>query len=668
MLWGGRGIMEILKELVQTMSDYIWSNNLNIDKVTFFTIVIGQIAIYGILLTFYQFIASYNESENIASRYLGINTKEYFLRKNLKNFERFVLKKTFRTILILEILYKPFIVIYGDKIHSKIISLMNFIWFAFVIFYFLFSVILFFKCVESVLKIKGNLDAKTNEELIHDIDKMFLKRTIKQRIEQKPLELLRQDLSRLREAIKIDNNSDLQERYNDLIDKIFDLYINKKIKIEDTLLKRGVRWSGYIINYEKRLLQEIMEGRYFNIDERNLKSIFYFHMEMVKINTKTDQQIFDLDAWKNIVLSIYQKLSDEGKRKIICDFRTNINKNNKLYQEYFEKCISSIIKDEIDRIFKGERKQEEFIEVFGRIITIGFINNLYAEELKNKIIYNTRFDVEKLLNQLRECNRTYLFTYIIIYYSIYKSQIDWKYINVNTLKALWKQHGNMQDNTEYIVQKLNFDDNAIRKIYIKFTEYIEADFDEKLLTKIREDKILNVFYIWVVKVCVVNQENLRYSVYESNFDVDIRIINELSKHDELLVNKNIINWVYRVRYGEFMQQSCFPKKLNITLRNLLLTNINIRVVLNYVSENPYLYSVDCIGEYLLIRIHELLPIAAQKEHVIKETIKTAFIKSRENVDEYINRLEKECDICKCEINYVQRMKIEEYLETFRRVI
>ena len=280
--------MEILKELVQTMSDYIWSNNLNIDKVTFFTIVIGQIAIYGILLTFYQFIASYNESENIASRYLGINTKEYFLRKNLKNFERFVLKKTFRTILILEILYKPFIVIYGDKIHSKIISLMNFIWFAFVIFYFLFSVILFFKCVESVLKIKGNLDAKTNEELIHDIDKMFLKRTIKQRIEQKPLELLRQDLSRLREAIKIDNNSDLQERYNDLIDKIFDLYINKKIKIEDTLLKRGVRWSGYIINYEKRLLQEIMEGRYFNIDERNLKSIFYFHMEMVKINTKTE--------------------------------------------------------------------------------------------------------------------------------------------------------------------------------------------------------------------------------------------------------------------------------------------------------------------------------------------------------------------------------------------
>lgn len=96
----------------------------------------------------------------------------------------------------------------------------------------------------------------------------------------------------------------------------------------------------------------------------------------------------------------------------------------------------------------------------------------------------------------------------------------------------------------------------------------------------------------------------------------------------------------------------FPKKLNITLRNLLLTNINIRVVLDYVNENLYLYNMDCIGEYLLIRIHELLSIEVQKENAIKEAIRTAFIKSRENVDEYVNKLEQECNICKCEINYV----------------
>ena len=32
-----------------------------------------------------------------------------------------------------------------------------------------------------------------------------------------------------------------------------------------------------------------------------------------------------------------------------------------------------------------------------------------------------------------------------------------------------------------------------------------------------------------------------------------------------------------------------------------------------------------------------------------------------NIDEYINMIEKECHICRCEINYVQKEKMKEYL-------
>lgn len=32
-----------------------------------------------------------------------------------------------------------------------------------------------------------------------------------------------------------------------------------------------------------------------------------------------------------------------------------------------------------------------------------------------------------------------------------------------------------------------------------------------------------------------------------------------------------------------------------------------------------------------------------------------------NIDEYINMIEKECRICRCEINYVQKEKMKEYL-------
>ena len=36
-----------------------------------------------------------------------------------------------------------------------------------------------------------------------------------------------------------------------------------------------------------------------------------------------------------------------------------------------------------------------------------------------------------------------------------------------------------------------------------------------------------------------------------------------------------------------------------------------------------------------------------------------------DIDEYINMIEKECYMCRCEINYVQKEKMKEYLlQTF----
>lgn len=78
--------MDKIEYWVQIIREYILNNNLNVDKATFLTIVIGQITIYGILLTFYQFVASYQGSEIGINRYLGINIKEFFVKKKIKVF------------------------------------------------------------------------------------------------------------------------------------------------------------------------------------------------------------------------------------------------------------------------------------------------------------------------------------------------------------------------------------------------------------------------------------------------------------------------------------------------------------------------------------------------------------------------------------------------------
>ena len=74
--------MERISYLLQIIIDYMLNNNLNIDKATFFTVIIGHITIYGILLTFYQFVAAYQGNQKAAIRYLGVNIIEYSVRKN----------------------------------------------------------------------------------------------------------------------------------------------------------------------------------------------------------------------------------------------------------------------------------------------------------------------------------------------------------------------------------------------------------------------------------------------------------------------------------------------------------------------------------------------------------------------------------------------------------
>ena len=237
--------------LLQIIKEYMSNNNLNIDKSTFFTVVIGQITIYGILLTFYQFVASYQGNEKSVTRYLGINIIEYFVKKRIKIFNRIISKRMFGILLILEILYKPFITIYGEKIGASTISIINFIWFLFAIGYFILFVMLFIQCTKSILMIKMSSDVKRNDNIISEINKDFQKKTIKERISKKAIDLLRRDFVNLRDGIKDDDNTGLQGRYNGLIQLIFIGYIQRKQNEISDIEKRerivNNQVHGYII-------------------------------------------------------------------------------------------------------------------------------------------------------------------------------------------------------------------------------------------------------------------------------------------------------------------------------------------------------------------------------------------------------------------------------------
>lgn len=686
--------MERTSYLFQIIIDYMFNNNLSIDKATFFTVIIGQITIYGILLTFYQFVASYQGGEKAATRYLGINITEYFVKKKIKIFNKIISKKMFGVLLILEILYKPFMTIYGETLGTSTISIINFVWFLFAIVYFILFVMLFIQCTKSILMIKMSSDIKRNGYIISEINKEFLKKTMKERISKNAIDLLRRDFVNLHDAIQEDENTELQGRYNQLIHLIFTDYIGRKqyeisnIEKKGRILKNQVSWI-YNSNCEVHLLQEIIDEIYFQLDEQNIKSILNFYIDLIRLNlirakqagyskvrlnryddlyVKAEEKIFDVIEWKDVILKIYQKLSDKKKQELIRLLQRGLNQGQDFYEQYYKQCINDLIRVEFDCIFSEKRKQKDFVKIFGQIIKDKYFNDICAQIMRDKIIYYNRFDAGEIIGQLSGKNCTYIFSYIVLYYSIYRFRFEWEYININVLRILWKQHSDMQDDAEEVIEKIRNSNIGHRfedKMYFKFMEYINASADGELFNMVYNDKILDVFYVWVIKTSVINQDDLIYSIYQDNLDMDIQIaiINELAKHDELMECESIHTWVQYMRYNSFAMQNSFPRKLNITLRSLLLTNINVVIVVNYVHENRYFYD-DVIGAYLLVKLHELSD-KTQKQKQIKEIVKNAFIASNMDIDEYINMIEKECYMCRCEINYVQKEKMKEYLlQTF----
>lgn len=667
----------------QLLTNYILNIDLTIDKATFFTIIIGQITIYGILLTFYQFVTSYQDNEKFAIKYLGYNIIEYSVKKRIGNLNKIISSRAFELMMVMEIIYKPFTMIYGDKF-SSLISIMNFIWFVFVFVYFILFSWIFFRCAKIILMLERYSDVKRNDYIIKEINKDFLKKTVEERRKLYAIELLKKDFVNLNKAIQVDDNIKLQEKYNDFINVIFEKYIaRKKYEISNIenggkIVKNQIPWI-YNSDCEIYLLQEILDEMYFKLDEQNLMLILKFYVNLINQNLKraelagyskikfnryddlsmkVEEKIFDVSTWKDVILKIYQKLSDEKKKKSFQFLSQNINQN--FYKEY----INDFIKVEIDNIFTGKREQKDFIKIFGQIIKDENFNEVCSQIIIDRIICYNKFDAREIIGQLNKKNCAYIFSYIVLYYSIYRFRFEWEYININVLRTLWKKHSNMQDNANEIIQKIrnsNIGHRFEEKMYFKLVEYMNASADSELFNVVYNDKVLDMFYVWVIKISVVNQEDLIYPIYEDNLDINIQIaiVNELSKHDELMEFENIYNWVQYMRYNTFAIQKFFPPKMKITFRSLLLANINATIITNYVHTNYYYYS-DIIGEYLLVKLHEL-PDEIKRQKQIKEIVKSAFIANNMNVDEYISMIEKECHICRYEINYVQKEKMREYL-------
>jgi len=595
-------------------------------------------------------------------------------------------KPYFYILFILEALYKPILNIYGSYFPENLLCILNFLWYSFVIFYFVIFIILFWECTQSILILKRMSDPKRNGTVIRDINKTFMKKSIRERMTIRSIDLLNYDIRYLREAIIEDNNPRvLQSIYNDLIVQIFDSYIsNRKKEINIIIEKKKIvkNQVGWVNNaqIECILLKEILNENYFTINEELKKYICTLHLNLVKllmirasldgrkhINKELYLQelsVFDknnilLDCrdWKELTISIFRNSNVEIGKQLINSLYKGYRSAEIMFQEYCNQCILDLIRMNIDEIFSKNKSQNEFAQIFGELIRKKEFNDYYANIICDKLISYNDFDAVGIVRLLNKENCTYIFSYLIIHYSIYKFRFDWKHINVAVMKELWDNHGNMNENAEKVIKEIKESNSGHRfseSMYYKLIEYIQKPLTGSLLNSTYAEDIVNMFYVTIIKLCVLEQS---YNDYENkaNDDTQIYFINELSNHNELIQHDKVKEMVLNMQYRYFTKLEQIPQKLNISLKNLLLTNINI--TLEFLSVEPRYAYYNSIGEYALIK----LPETKEGNIIPKELIRKAYITKNISIGGYIDFLDKECHLCGCDLNYVQKEKMKEYL-------
>lgn len=668
-----------MKIYYETLVDYICHNCLIIDKGTYFTIIIGQITIYAILLTFYQFIVSLQGTNDASvKRYLGINLIEYFVYKRLVIYNKIVAKPWFGMLFVLEILYKPLINVYGVMIPKEFLTIFNFFWYTYVVCFFVIFVLLFFQCTKCVLDIKKVVDIGRNANVIRSINKEFRKKTFVEVLTKCSIEMLIDDMKYLRYVIEEENTTELHVQYIRLIIDIFNDYIDKK-KNEITLLftknkkvKNQIAWI-YNMQCECMLLDEFLEEKYIRKNPTLQRYVQKWYLELLDLNLSrakvegyekiaidvfdSNKDSLDCEEWKNLLKRMYEKASLEDKKRMIEELYRGRRSNNKLFGSYCEKVLLGLIRRMIGITFEEEKNQKDFVYIFEHVVHDDKTNTFYAKHLCDNLISYNETNTVELVKLLSKENATYVFVYLMIYYSIYKFRFDWEYINIAVLKELKRHGNNIKGEFERINNLLSNSHISHRydaEMYIALEENVNKEITGEWLNDVYQQNSIDAFYITIIKLCVYEQTYCAY-YKKGGMKAKVAFVNELAKHKELLMCTNVKEMILRMQYNDFRTLEHWPDELHISLQSMLLMDMPISdEQLN--EEFQYCY-YKSVGEYLLIKYAGEDNISEVK----KELIRKAYVASNMPIEEYVETLYSEGATCGAELNYVKKEKMKNYL-------
>lgn len=652
--------------------EYIINNNLCIDKGTYLSIVVGQITLYGILLTFYQFLIDILKAQK-SEQYLGVNIEEFRIKNYLNIFHRTITSSAFLILFLLEILYKPLLSIFNGMVSVKIIPILNFMWYAFAVGYFIIFAIVIFMCARTTLRLK-NLFVDSNVSVKSKIEKKVLKR-LRVSFWKADANKLDMVLNAFYRIVQKDNNEELYDDYNRMLQNLFEEYELQKNKKLKFLNKFGKLYTNYAFlhnfSIECWVVEKLIKKAPFVITQQTLEFLFVYinnltaftvcggKNEVNDISSLTSRDsyiVIDGDKIKNIIKLIYQKSEVELQTQCVNYIYTKSLSKNEVLHTLYEDCLNVLLIENIDLLFDGKLVEEDFGLIFSSVLKDENINLLYAKRLCVKYTERNPKSYSKILDLLSPINNNMILSFLILYYSIYKFRFDWEYVNIELLKKLYQNCMDFEEAKDDIYIRLKAFDamhRLTKELYLSFIKSLH----ESIIEDWKKEDVNNsqgnidAFYITIIKLCVLRNQYDRFEYYMLREQM-MYFINELAKHEELLVEDVLRDTVYRISF-QLREIESIPYELQINLRTLLLLDINLDIIMN---EKLFMYG-DAMGQYLLILSSKVN--VSKKE--IDDLIRMAYVNKNMSIDDFITYLEKESELCGRPINYVQKERMKRKL-------
>lgn len=674
------------------MTEYIFNHQLTIDRGTYLTVITGLLTVYAVALAFYQFTTSFHvENGKRPGVYLGIDLMEYHMKKGLGIYSSVISSRLFWLFFAAAVLYKPLVSIWGENFSENTVKVFNFVWYAYCIFFFLFFVLFFSRCTRSVMSLNSFI-AYVNMEDISIGERRIILNINKQMKRETEFFSNKRSIDRLTEKLDwiiagIDSsNPKYTSLYIKLIQSLMRDYIDDKQRKIDRAVsgsekcKGIVRWK-YDFQRESQLLEKLQNvfiaagERDKNIDANNYIINLYFKMlrlgmviaEAEKYRSISflpyfphiaGEKIFECREWDKLTHTLLKKGSLDGKKALVEGLDVNGKDSNKLTALYCEKELEKFIIEHIDKTISGQFEEKDFAFVFGSVISTEKYNLIFAEKLLDYMIDDNKFESTELIRLLDKRCCTYIFVYLLIYYSVYAFRSEWTYINIQVLDKLIKSGYDVKKNRDKIDSLLK-KSNISHRYTTEILEVLFNNINEKItrqwLGEIYQQNKIVPFYLTAVKLCVFNQK------YQGDYirkkpGAEILFINSLAKHPEIMRCENVRDMIQKLRFESIGNLTRLPSELNITLRSLLLLDVCVADQ-ELENEELRLLHAENVGQYLLVLSVEY-NITTQ---IQKNYIKKAYEMSDKSVDEYVNDLYKECELCGKHLNKSKKEKLRRTL-------